>query len=290
MSFHVVVVTGLSGAGRSTALHVLEDLGYYCVDNLPPSLVEPVVTLASSSERKVRRLGFGIDVRTAAFSEGTEAMLESIRAAGHSLDVLFLDCADEILVRRYSESRRPHPLASRGDVPAGVQLERERLATLRAAASHVVDTSEMSIHDLKRTLLDWIAQGDSAWKMRVRVVSFGFKYGLPMDADLVFDLRHLPNPHHDPVLRPQTGLDTPVSSYVLGQPATVELLDDVERFLLHALPRYSEEGKAYLTVAIGCTGGRHRSVAVAEEIARRLGDERDVAVHHRDVQRGGPRP
>jgi UPF0042 nucleotide-binding protein len=287
MSFHVVVVTGLSGAGRSTALHVLEDLGFYCVDNLPPSLVEPVVALASA-DRKVRRLGFGIDVRTAAFLDGTEAMLAAMSAAGHQLEVLFLDCADDILVRRYSESRRPHPLASRGDVPSGIAEERERLAPLRAAASHVVDTSEMSIHDLKRALLDWIARDESAWRMRVRVVSFGFKYGLPNDADLVFDLRHLPNPHHDPVLRPQTGLDAPVSDFVLEQAATQELLGDVTRFLEHALPRYEEEGKAYLTIAIGCTGGRHRSVAIAEELARRFAD-RDVRVHHRDVGRGGPR-
>ncbi len=288
MSLHVVVVTGLSGAGRSTALHVLEDLGFYCVDNLPPSFVEPVVALASSSERKVKRLGFGIDVRTAAFLEGTEAMLETLRAAKRQIDVLFLECADEILVRRYSESRRPHPLASRGDVPAGIALERERLAPLRAAASHVVDTSEMSVHDLKRVLVEWISREDSTWKMRVRVVSFGFKYGLPMDADLVFDLRHLPNPHHDAVLRPMTGLDAPVSEFVLAQPATGELLADVASLLTHALPRYEEEGKAYLTIAVGCTGGRHRSVAIADELARRLA-QHTPQVHHRDVDRGGPR-
>lgn len=286
MSLHVVVVTGLSGAGRSTALHVLEDLGFYCVDNLPPALVEPVVALTASSERKLRRLGFGIDVRTGAFLEGTDAMLEALRSAGHELEILFLDCADDILLRRYSESRRPHPLAVRGDVAAGILDERERLAELRAAASYVVDTSEMSVHDLKRAILEWFSRDESVWKMRIRVVSFGFKYGLPSDADLVFDLRHLPNPHHDAVLRPQSGLDAPVSEFVLAQPATTELLADLEQLLGHTLPRYEEEGKAYLTIAVGCTGGRHRSVAIAEELGRRLGDRRDVHVHHRDVRRG----
>lgn len=292
MSLHVVVVTGLSGAGRSTALHVLEDLGFYCVDNLPPALALPLAELASArsnaGEPRVRRLGLGVDVRTGTFLAGSAEMLDALREAAHGVDVLFLDCADDVLLRRYSETRRPHPLASGGNVLGAIESERERLSALRAEASHVIDTSDMSVHDLKRAIVSWMSRDGASWQMVVRVVSFGFKYGLPKDADLVFDLRHLPNPHHDPALRPHTGLEAIVADFVLGQPAALELLDDVTRLLLHTLPRYAEEGKAYLTIAVGCTGGRHRSVALAEALSKRLGDGREVHVHHRDVGRGGP--
>lgn len=284
VTFQVVMVTGMSGAGRSTSLHVLEDLGFYCVDNLPPALAPTLVEL-TRRDRPDGRLGLGVDVRTGAFLEGAGQTLDMIQAGGHQVDVLFLDCADEVLVRRFSETRRPHPLAPGGDVLAAIQQERERLGTLRARASHIIDTSELNVHDLRRAIVDWIARSGSKRAMVVRINSFGFKYGVPVDADLVFDLRYLPNPHFVPELKPKTGLEADVSSYVLETEAAQELLGDLMPFFQHTLPRYEREGKAYLTIAIGCTGGQHRSVAVAEELGKRLGSDHEVHVGHRDIDR-----
>jgi len=288
----VVVVTGMSGAGRSSALHVLEDLGFYCVDNLPPRLAPELLRLLGDGETPpavssdaITRIGLGIDVRTGAFLESAGEIVDRVRGAGHDVRVLFLDCADETLVRRYSETRRPHPLAPGGDVVEAIARERDRLATLRQRATHVIDTSRLSVHDLRRTLVEYVGRGAVSASMRVRVISFGFKYGLPVDADLVFDVRFLTNPHFIPHLKPLTGLDAPVRDHVLGSPETQELVSDVLTLLGHTLPRYEREGKAYLTVAIGCTGGRHRSVAIAEHIAAQLRGSRDITVAHRDVGR-----
>lgn len=288
----IVVVTGMSGAGRSSALHVLEDLGFYCVDNLPPRLAPQLLDLLRDGERApggpgpaIDRIGLGIDVRTGAFLEGAGELVDHIREAGHEVLVLFLDCADDVLVRRYSESRRPHPLAPGGGVVDAIAQERERLAPLRQRASHVVDTTRSSVHDLRRTLVDLVGRSREAQTMRVRVVSFGFKFGLPVDADLVFDVRFLENPHFIPHLRPLTGLDPAVREFVLSSPEARELVDDMLTLLEHTLPRHEREGKAYLTIAIGCTGGRHRSVAIAEHVASALRQAREVAVAHRDIAR-----
>lgn len=273
----------MSGAGRSSALRVLEDLGYFCVDNLPPPLAPQLVTLL---EGELARVGFGIDVRTGAFLEGAEQTLDELSRQGHETEVIFLDCADEVLVRRFSETRRPHPLAQGADVLAGIRAERERLSALRTRARHVIDTTSASVHDLRRSLIDYIARGGSRPRMAIRVVSFGFKYGLPVDADLVFDLRFLPNPHFVDGLRPLTGREPEVAAYVLEAEETRELLADVQALLAHTVPRYEREGKAYLTIAVGCTGGRHRSVAIAEHLASWLRqDGHDAVVAHRDVER-----
>lgn len=280
---HVVVITGMSGAGRSSALRVLEDLGYFCVDNLPPPLAPDLVKLI---EGDFSRVGLGVDVRTGAFLEPASKTLDELAQLGHDTEVIFLDCNDDVLVRRFSETRRPHPLAPDGDVIEGIRAERERLASLRTRAKHVIDTTTSSVHDLRRSLIDYIARGGSRPTLAIRVVSFGFKYGLPVDADLVFDLRFLPNPHFVDHLRPKTGLDAEVSVYVLGAEETTELLGDLKPLLAHTIPRYEREGKAYLTIAIGCTGGRHRSVAVTEELGRWLREEgHDAVTAHRDVLR-----
>ncbi len=280
---HIVVVTGMSGAGRTSALRVLEDLGFFCVDNLPPKLAPAVVDEVGG---ELERIGFGIDVRTGTFLEGAGTALDQLAASGHDVEVLFLDCADDALVRRYSETRRPHPLAPGGDVMEAIARERERLAPLRVRARRVIDTSRLSVHDLRRTLVEHIAREGERPQMRLRFVSFGFKYGLPVDADLVFDVRFLPNPHFVPELKPLTGLDPPVAEYVLAAPETRELIEDMSRLLDRTLPRYEREGKAYLTVAIGCTGGRHRSVAIVEELAHTYRAQRSVLVSHRDSSRG----
>jgi UPF0042 nucleotide-binding protein len=285
----VVVITGLSGAGRSSALRVLEDAGFFCVDNLPPGLAPDLLSLVGREGKGdvFERVGLGIDVRTGAFLSGAEETIAELEAAGHHVQVIFLDCADEVLVRRFSETRRPHALARAGDLQGAITGERERLAGLRARADIVIDTTDFTVHDLRHQLVDYIGRDPDRPSMVVRVVSFGFKYGVPVHADLVFDLRFLPNPHFVDALRPKTGLDPEVSAYVMEAPESQELLRHLRPLLDYVLPQYAREGKAYLTVALGCTGGRHRSVAMAEEIGRQLGSEHEVVVAHRDAQRDG---
>jgi RNase adapter protein RapZ len=282
MALQLVVVTGMSGAGRSTALRALEDLGYFCVDNIPPALIPQLVELLAKGG-ELTRVGLGVDVRTGSFLEGATAVLDALIAGGHEVELLFLDSQDEQLVRRYSETRRSHPLAPGGDLLSAIQRERERLAPLRARAGLLIDTSKMSVHDLRRTLVDYIARGGHKSRMVTRVVSFGFKFGVPVDADLVFDLRYLPNPHFVPELKPRTGLDASVAQFVVESPEAQDLLADLTAMLTKLLPRYAREGKAYLTIAIGCTGGQHRSVAMAEALAVRLRGQGDVVVEHRDM-------
>lgn len=287
----VVVVTGLSGAGRSSALHVLEDAGFFCVDNLPPGLAPELLSLVGRESKPegavVERVGLGIDVRTGAFLSGAEEAIAGLEADGHLVQVIFLDCADEVLVRRFSETRRPHALARSGDLQGAIAGERQRLAGLRARADIVIDTTDFTVHDLRRQLVDYIGRDPERPSMVVRLVSFGFKYGVPVHADLVFDLRFLPNPHFIDELRPKTGMDPEVAAYVMEAPETQELLKRLRPLLDYVLPQYALEGKAYLTVAVGCTGGRHRSVALAEELGRQLGGEHEVVVAHRDAQRAG---
>ena len=285
MALQLVVVTGMSGAGRSTALRVLEDLGHFCVDNIPPALLPQLIQLLEKEGGDLSRVALGVDVRTGGFLEGALQELDALRASGHQVDVLFLESQDDELVRRFSETRRAHPLAPGGNLLSAIQRERERVAPLRARAGLIIDTTSLSVHDLRRSLVDYIARGGARTRMVTRVVSFGFKYGLPVDADLVFDLRFLPNPHFVPELRPMTGLDAPVASFVLDAVEAKELLADLGALLHKLLPRYEREGKAYLTICVGCTGGRHRSVAIAEALGAELRDRGEIVVEHRDIGR-----
>ncbi|MGB5697574.1 MAG: RNase adapter RapZ, partial [Polyangiales bacterium] len=264
---NVVVITGLSGAGRSTALRVLEDAGFFCVDNLPPGLAPQLLGLIER-ERKLGRVGLGMDVRTGMFLSEVESTLAELEASGHRVQVVFLDCADDVLVRRFSETRRPHALSRTGDLQSAIELERVRLGVLRDRADIVIDTTSLTVHDLRHHLMDYIGRDSDRPSMVVRLVSFGFKYGIPVHADLVFDLRFLPNPHFVESLRPKTGMDPEVSAYVLGAPETKEFFRHLQSLLDFLLPQYAREGKAYLTIALGCTGGRHRSVAVSEQLGR----------------------
>jgi UPF0042 nucleotide-binding protein len=289
----VVVVTGLSGAGRSTALRALEDLEYFCVDNLPTLLVQAAV---ESCERGgIHRLALGIDVRVGTFLDGARKALEAIAASGRLLHILFLDASNEALLRRFSSTRRPHPLSTsvaagpQGTAVAvleGIQLERERLAPLRALASRVLDTTRLSVHDLRRQVVTLYGPGEGkSARMRTRLCSFGFKYGVPVDADLVLDVRFIENPFFIPELKDQSGLDAPVANFVLGKDDAQGFITRALELLEFALPRYEAEGKSYLTVAIGCTGGRHRSVAIAEHMATALATRTglDIDVTHRDI-------
>ena len=291
----VVVVTGLSGAGKSTALHALEDLGYFCVDNLPTSVVTSTVDACESGD--VRRIGLGIDMRALAFLDGAGPALKRI-SEGRDVVILFLDASDEALLRRFNETRRPHPLAavasriagSSGGLAVldGVHLERERLAPLRAMATVVVDTTSLSVHELRKQVIAHLGPGRAeAPRMITRLMSFGFKYGIPVDADLVFDVRFLDNPHFVPTMRHLPGTDPTVREFVFRSGEASELVTKYLELLKFSLPRYEREGKAYLTIGIGCTGGRHRSVAVVEVLADNLRAqvELPISIVHRDIAR-----
>jgi RNase adapter protein RapZ len=281
----VVVVSGLSGAGRSTAAKCLEDLGYYVVDNLPPSLIAAMVDLGSHTSGEVTRIAVVVDVRSRAFSADLRSVIGELDEQGYRPRVLFLEAADDVLVRRFENNRRAHPLQAGGRLVDGIAAERELLSDLYAVADLVVDTSRLSVHDLRRQL-EVEFSGEAVPALRATVLSFGFKYGLPLDADLVADVRFLPNPHWIPELRPHTGQDPDVRDYVLSQEGAGRFLDVYTELLRLVGAGYQREGKRYLTLAIGCTGGKHRSVAMAEEIAKRLaGDGVQTTVAHRDIGR-----
>jgi UPF0042 nucleotide-binding protein len=262
---HIVVITGMSGAGKTTAIRALEDSGFSCVDNLPAPLLPKVIELGDQHQR----LAFVIDVREGEFLKDAPRVIDEARRAGHEVQVLFLDASDESLTRRYSETRRRHPLAGRGTVADGLANERSVLKALREAAEHVLDTSSMTVHELRRQVIARFGQTGSH-ELAVTVMSFGFKYGVPSNADLVFDVRFLPNPYFVPELKAFTGRDPRVSAFVIDRPDTWEFLDQVSAMLQFLLPRFQKEGKSYLTVAIGCTGGKHRSVAIAHVLGERV--------------------
>jgi UPF0042 nucleotide-binding protein len=280
----VVIVTGLAGSGKSTAIHVLEDLGFYCIDNMPVVLVPKFLELCEGLGEKVQRVAFGIDLRERAFFGELPAVIDQARKQGQPIEVLCLDAADEVLVRRFSETRRPHPFAEGGAPIDGIRRERERLAPVRAAADRILDTTALTVHELRAALTRDYAERAAQEGMTLFLSSFGYKFGLPTDADMVLDVRFLPNPFFVPELRASSGLDAPVAQYVLER--AEEFLTLTQRLLDFLLPRYLQEGKTYFTVALGCTGGRHRSPALAEEIGRRLaaGGYR-AQVRHRDIAR-----
>jgi UPF0042 nucleotide-binding protein len=280
----IVFVSGLSGSGRTTAMGALEDLGFYGVDNIPPQLIEQFVDLCAKANPPIRDIALALDAREAAFLKGFPTVVQAIRATGARADVLFLDCADEVLVSRYRETRRVHPLAPAGTVEQGIERERALLEDVARLADYALDTSRLNIHQLREAVVRWIT-GEGKPSV-VTLLSFGYRYGVPPSAELLFDVRFLPNPHFEPALRPKTGLDDAVSRYVIEHPRTVELLEHLGAFLDYVLARYDAEGKAYLTIGIGCTGGRHRSVAVAEALGRRLrAAAREVNVQHRDLEK-----
>jgi UPF0042 nucleotide-binding protein len=291
----VVVVTGLSGAGKSTALHALEDLGFYCVDNLPPPVL--LATVEALEQGGLHLLAFGMDVRVRSFLDNIGRVMEDLAKPGRDLSVLFLDAADQTLLRRFSSTRRPHPLSTvvdPGDEQAasalldGIRIERERVASLRARATRVLDTTSLSVHDLRHSVLELFGPGAGRLpRLRTRFVSFGFKYGSPVDADLLFDVRFLENPYFVPHLKALPGTTPEVRDFVLSNPATTELLDKLADLLAFTVPRYEREGKSYLTVGFGCTGGRHRSVVIADRLAELLGKRLSapIDVVHRDVEK-----
>jgi len=277
----IVIITGMSGAGRSTAANALEDLGWYVVDNLPPALLPTMLDLADRAS--LPGVAAIIDARSAGFSTDLKSAIAALAARGVSPQVVFLEASERTLVQRFENVRRPHPMQDAGTITEGISAERELLREVRGDSDIVLDTSSLNVHQLRSRMHAYFA-GDSVGTVRLNIVSFGFKYGVPVDADLVADCRFLPNPHWVPSLQPLTGLDAGVRDYVLAQPGAEEFLDAYLKVLEVSLPGFEREGKRYVTLAIGCTGGRHRSVAIAEQIAARLGD-RDITVSHRDLGR-----
>jgi RNase adapter protein RapZ len=280
----VVIVSGLSGAGRSTAAKCLEDIGYFVVDNLPPELIATMVELGGRA-CGMTLLAVVVDVRSRAFSADLHEVIVELDREGYRPRVLFLEAADDVLVRRFENVRRAHPLQGGGRLVDGIAAERELLHDLRGDADVVLDTSRLSVHDLRREI-ERVFGGGVPPSLRATVLSFGYKYGLPLDADLVVDVRFLPNPHWIPELRDHTGQEPVVRDYVLSQAGALEFLDTYTALLRLVGAGYQREGKRYLTLAIGCTGGKHRSVAIAEELAKRLaGDGVQATVVHRDLGR-----
>jgi len=283
----IVVVTGLSGSGKSTATKVFEDIGYFCVDNLPPVLLPKIVDLVSEARTDVVRIALVADVRGREFLHDFARVIGQLRQGQHDVRVLFLDAGDDVLLLRYSETRRRHPLAARGGAKEAIRREREMLSPLREMADTVLNTSQYTVHQLRDTIVRRF-RGKGGPTLQVGVVSFGYKYGIPLEADMVIDVRFLPNPNFVPKLKPLTGLDRKVRDYVMKNRSTRTFFGKLTSFLQFLLPLYRKEGKAYFTLGVGCTGGRHRSVVVAEAVKRSLPKPVAPFVLHRDIHRSSP--
>jgi UPF0042 nucleotide-binding protein len=284
---HVVIISGLSGAGKSQASKLFEDLGYYCVDNLPPDLLEGFIALRDADPARYSNVVLVLDIRAGDPAPAIEAARQVLTERGAPLQVLYLEASDANLVSRFSETRHRHPLQTQSGVQAGIIEERERLAPTRELADHVIDTSGLSIAQLKERLFTFVPREGAADELLIDILTFGFKFGIPIEADLVFDVRFLTNPYYVPDLKPLSGLQPSVRDYVLGQPAAGRFLSLVVELLELTVPAYRAEGKSRLTIALGCTGGYHRSIVLAEELAERLRGlgGTSVAVFHRELER-----
>ncbi len=283
----LIVVSGLSGSGKSEAIHVLEDCGYFCVDNLPTSLLMKFLELCDSSG--LTRVGIVVDIREREFTRNYPVLFQDVLNSGRSLQIIFLEASDEVIIKRYKETRRLHPLASAGlSIESAVNNERHALSSLRDMAHLLIDTSNLNVHQLRKVVLGYVAPETGAGtRMVVAITSFGFKYGLPKEADLVFDVRFLPNPYFVDDLRSLTGTNQQVADFVMAHEEAVEFMDRLYSLLEFTIPLHEQEGKPYLTIAIGCTGGRHRSVALAALLAEKItGTGRTVTVRHRDIDLG----
>ena len=282
----LMMVTGTSGSGKTQALKCLEDLGFFCVDNLPPALFQKFTELCTQPEKDVKKVALGIDIRERVFFDDLLSNLESLQSHGSHVELLFLEAQDEILVRRFSESRRPHPLLPQRPVIEGIQLERERLQGLRSRAHRVLDTSTFSVHDLKAWMIKHYRESNEEQSLKINLLSFGYKLGVPVDVDMVFDVRFLRNPHFVPELQPLTGEQQEIQHFVLENKEGKDFIGHLRELFTFLLPLFEREQRSHLTIAFGCTGGRHRSVSVAlsmKAILKTLGH--DATLRHREIQK-----
>lgn len=280
-----VILTGMSGAGKSTALKMMEDIGYYCVDNLPIQLIEKFAELAYESSAELEKVALGIDVRNGKRMDQLESVLEKLKANNKACEILFLDAEDEVLIKRYKETRRSHPLAHGDRIDKGIAIEREQMAGLKRQADFILDTSRLLTRELKSELEEIFVNNQDFKSLFVSVVSFGFKYGIPNDSDLVFDVRFLPNPFYVDELKAKSGNDKEVQDYVMQYPQAHEFIEKLEDMVKFLIPHYIDEGKSQLVISIGCTGGKHRSVTLANELYKRLSSETNygLRIEHRDI-------
>jgi UPF0042 nucleotide-binding protein len=282
----IFIITGLSGSGKSFAIRALEDNGFFCIDNLPAPLIPKFVELCHGYQEDIMRVALGVDLRGSQFLRSLPQVLGELRVAGHHVQVLFFDASDDVLVRRFSETRRPHPLARQGSIQDGISWERKALESIRALADKVIDTSDFNVHQLKREMEQQFCEAPSVRRMTLFLTSFGYKFGIPHDTDIILDVRFLPNPYFVAELRHKSGLEKEVEEYVLGNAETRAFLDRLYALLEFTLPLYEREGKSSLTLALGCTGGRHRSVALVEELQKRFGGgSLRIHVKHRDIDK-----
>ena len=286
-NLNIIIVTGLSGSGKSTAIDALEDAGYFCVDNMPVLLLPKFLELRSENVSEVQKLAFGMDLREKEFVERYEMVFDRLRKEGYRFEILFLEASEEVLIKRYSQTRRKHPVSLNGSLVDGIRAEKEQLKGVKKVADKIIDTSNYTIHGLKEVLIQHAYQGLNGARLQIGVVSFGFKFGVPLEADLLIDTRFMPNPHFIPELKKLDGKDEKVKKYIKKWSETKAFLKKYFRLLDFLLPLYEKEGKAYLTIAVGCTGGRHRSVTIAEEIYAHLaGLKRKITLKHRDIEQG----
>ena len=282
----IVIISGLSGSGKSQAANALEDLGYYCIDNMPPKLINNFMDIAAEENTELEKAAFVIDARGGALLDDVKNALADLNDKDIPHKIVFLEASDQVLIRRYSETRRNHPLASSGSTTDGIKKERERLKDLRDEADITLDTSNMKPADLYREIKEMFSVGKSEENFIVNILSFGYKHGLPLGADIVIDVRFIPNPYYIPELKKLNGRDKPVSDYVLKQKASREFISKMKDMIVDLIPFYVNEGKYHLNIAFGCTGGQHRSVAIAEEMARIFREAgKNVILNHRDVDR-----
>lgn len=280
----IIIVTGLSGAGKSQAINCMEDMGYYCIDNMPPALIKNFMDLIMRDKVSIEKAAFTIDIRGGEFFDDLKSGLEELKNAGMKFKVMFLEASDEVLIRRFNETRRTHPLATAGNTMEGIAKERQRLLEIRKISDYIIDTSNMKSAQLNEEIKKLLLSGEDNQSFTISIQSFGYKHGIPLDADMVFDMRFIPNPYYLKSMRKLTGNSEKVSSYVMKFPETQDFLRTVHDLIDRLIPCYTREGKFHLVLAFGCTGGQHRSVAVANELARRFLEEgKRVITVHRDL-------